>query len=87
MTAATPPRGWPAGVPPRLLGADQAAYYCGVSRNTFLNRVTIGAYPKGVKDGHLTHWDIRQLDAAIDKRFGVSSESANGEVDPLAAYR
>lgn len=57
---------------PRMLSADQAALYMGVSRSKFLSRVDQHTYPSPTKDGGNTLWDLHVLDRFIDKRSGLA---------------
>lgn len=52
------------GLWPRWLGAELAAIYCGISESTFHERVKVGTYPPGFKDGELVQWDRHDLDEA-----------------------
>lgn len=53
--------GWPA-----LLGADQAAAYCGISRNTFESLVDKGRFPRPVKlPIRRKLWQRSALDSAL----------------------
>lgn len=76
--------------PPRQMRAPAAAYYCGVSESTFLDRVRAGAYPPGALDGGARVWLRDDLDAMIERRFGVGAAAANDaedadDADPFAA--
>lgn len=62
--------------PPRQMRVDAAAHYCGVSESTFLSRVNSGQYPPGEKDGGARVWLRDDLDAMIERRFGVSAVSS-----------
>ena len=68
------PRNWPAAALPRIMGPDQAAYYCGVSKNTFLRWVAAGKIPAGKKEGGRVLWDRQALDKALDSMMGVEAE-------------
>jgi predicted DNA-binding transcriptional regulator AlpA len=61
--AALPPT-----VAPRLIGRDDAAAYVGVSPNTFDKMIADGLMPRPrrLTERRLA-WDLRQLDAAIDR--------------------
>ena len=51
---------------PALLGADQAAAYCGVSRGTFQKLVDNGKFPKPVKlPIRRKLWHRASLDSAL----------------------
>jgi predicted DNA-binding transcriptional regulator AlpA len=77
--------------PPRQMRAAAAAYYCGVSESTFLDRVRSGSYPAGELDGGARVWLRDDLDAMIDRRFGVVENGAANDrgrdaaADPFAA--
>lgn len=64
---------------PRLLTADEAARYLGVSRNLFDLEVRQGLWPqglpRGVRGGKMT-WDKQALDRRIDELTGA----ANGPI-------
>lgn len=63
---------------PRLLDATEAALYTGRSRNTFLRGVEAGEWPKHVPDPRdVKLWDVRDLDAEIERRKGRSSIAAD----------
>lgn len=57
---------------PRMLSADLAALYMGVSRSKFLARVERHIYPDPIRDGGNTLWDQRILDRYLDKRSGLA---------------
>ena len=61
--AALPPM-----LPPRLIHRDAAAAYVGVSPNTFDKMIVDGLMPapRRLTERRLA-WDVRQLDAAIDR--------------------
>lgn len=52
--------------PPRLLRADRAAAYLGMSQTTFLDLVAQGLLPKPVKLRGMRAWDRLKLDATVD---------------------
>lgn len=54
------------GLWPRVLGADLAALYCGVSKTWFYRKVSDGIYPRPFENGGLVQWDREDLDAAIE---------------------
>jgi hypothetical protein len=62
---------------PRLLNADLAAAYVGVSKTTFLGDVG-KRWPLPISQGRRRVWDIRQLDEHVDQLAGVGEAS-----DPL----
>lgn len=61
--------------PPRLMRVGAAAYYVGLSVTCFLDRVKAGDYPSGIKDRGIRAWLRDDLDASIERRFGVSDVS------------
>jgi hypothetical protein len=71
--------------------APAAAYYCGVSEQTFLDRVRAGDYPAGIRDRGCRVWLRDDLDAMIDRRFGITADGAANDggrataADPFAA--
>ena len=72
---------------PRRLRTAQAAEYMGVSETTFLARVKEGLYPPPRKEIGATFWLRDDLDAYINRQFGVgvaNDERAANE-DPFAA--
>lgn len=76
--------------PPRQMRCRAAAHYCDLSESTFLARVASGEYPPGAKDGGARVWLRDDLDAAIERRFGVTSllgrrDIDSGDEDPFAA--
>lgn len=59
---------------PRLLRAEKAAAYCGVSINKFKKMVDLGEMPKPkMKSPGIVSWDRFEIDATIDN---MSSENA-----------
>ena len=71
---------------PRQMRVSAAAFYCGVSESTFLDRVKSGEYPPGAKDGGARVWLRDDLDAMIERRFGVTNINNGGDVDdPFSA--
>ena len=72
--------------PPRQMRAGAASYYVGLSESTFLSRVAAGEYPPGARDGGARVWLKDDLDAMIDRRFGVKAAGGRiDDVDPFAA--
>lgn len=67
--------------PPRQMRAGAAAYYVGLSHSTFLARVQAGEYPPGARDGGARVWLRDDLDAAIERRFGVVERTVDGSID------
>ena len=56
-----------------------AAYYVGLSANTFLSRVRDGIYPQGKRDGNRVLWDRLELDRRLDG--GAANEPSSAESD------
>ena len=52
---------------PRLMRADRAAAYLGMSQSSFLQLVKQGVLPKPIKLKGMTAWDRYKLDAAVDE--------------------
>ena len=67
-TLAARPATLPPTLPPRLISRDAAAAYVGVSPNTFDKMIADGLMPnpRQLTERRLA-WDVRQLDAAIDR--------------------
>lgn len=57
---------------------DMAAYYCGLSPNTFEDRVQSGTMPKPHREGRRLLWDLRELDRAL-------GDDPTVEIDTTAA--
>ncbi len=53
------------------MARDMAAYYCGLSVNTFADRVKAGRYPEGIRDGGRILWDKVALDNSLDAESGT----------------
>ena len=51
---------------PRMLRADRAAAYCGMSESSFLALVKEGLLPKPTKLKGIVLWDRTKLDSALD---------------------
>lgn len=69
---------------------EMAAYYCGLSPNTFDDRVEAGLYPKPYRDGRRLLWDLRELDKALGEADehhldGGNGAGAQSEIDRAAA--
>lgn len=73
--------------PPRQMRAAAAAYYLGLSKSTFIDRVAAGEYPQGKWDGGAKVWLRDDLDGIIDRRFNVvrAVAAAAAAADPFAA--
>ena len=67
------------GMQPRMLELPLAAAYVGLSPVAFQKAVSAGRYPKAIADGRSKRWDVRALDAAIDRRSGLSQSSVHDE--------
>jgi predicted DNA-binding transcriptional regulator AlpA len=67
---------------PRLLSADLAAAYLGISRRNMLERVAQHMLPAPLKIGERTLWDIRALDRFVDALMGVTPASAANDEEP-----
>ena len=63
-----PPDNWPNGTLPRGLSINAAAYYIGVSINTFRRMVDSGMMPRPKEFGARKIWDRYELDAALDRK-------------------
>jgi predicted DNA-binding transcriptional regulator AlpA len=62
-----------------------AAYYLGVSESTFRTKVDAGVYPPPRREGGMVFWLRDDLDALIERQFGVSHASTPDAVDELEA--
>ncbi|MBF0305163.1 MAG: hypothetical protein HQL41_05895 [Alphaproteobacteria bacterium] len=62
------PANWPIAALPRRLTREWAAFYCGLSPNTFDTKVKSGEYPAADRDGK---YDVKLLDKAIDQISGL----------------
>src|SRR5687767_9438758 len=60
-------------IKPRLLSCEQAAHYVGLSPNAFEQEVAAGTFPAPVELARVRRrlWDIKAIDAAIDKAMGL----------------
>ena len=78
----------PPGMTPRLLSREQAAAYCGVSRNYFNEHIAtcVRCTPVG---GRRKLWDITLLNEHIDRLSGITPnrESEMSDDDWLAGLR
>ena len=54
---------------------ELAAYYCGISPNTFDARIEAGTYPAGIHVGGRVVWDKVALDMALDIEAGTVTQS------------
>ena len=69
---------------PRILRAELAAAYCGVSEGTFRTMVKDGLYPNPViKRGGIVAWDKAQIDKFIDRMASgdAMSKDTDAEID------
>lgn len=62
---------------PRLLGAELAAAYCGISKSTFVARVGFGQLPAPVRLGRRSLWDRQILDRFIDALVGANDDETD----------
>ena len=62
---------------PRWLSVDAAAAYVGLSQRTFEAEVAFGTFPQPFKLGRTRRrlWDVRALDATMDRASGLSNAS------------
>lgn len=75
---------------PRYLSAQEAAFYTGVSVDTFLAEVKRGIWPQPFKRGKMATkatWDRKAIDAAIDRQSGIENLPApiDTVIDPWEA--
>lgn len=77
------PGNWPHGALPRLLTRAQAAYYVGLSPNSFDQLVRDGVYPKPAVRGR---YDRHALDRALDRLSGLTPEQDVSVADPAPAW-
>lgn len=61
------------GYRPRLLGLDLIAAYVGLSPEAFLQAVRRRSFPAPLREGRRRLWDVRAIDAAIDRRSALPS--------------
>lgn len=83
MEAPKPPK-----MPPRLLGRDDAADYVGLSPNAFDEEVRAGTFPAPFPLTRIRRrlWDVRALDAALDRAMGIATKADDWE-NRKAAWR
>ena len=60
-----------ASLPRELIGVDEAAHLCGVSRATWYRLLAAAKIPKPHKIGHRTLWDAKELRLWIDSQCPV----------------
>lgn len=71
---------------PRLLSAVQAAAYCGVSVATFEQWTPVQPLrPAPAPKRKL--WDIKALDAWLDRESGLESTRSHDETDPYQTWK
>jgi predicted DNA-binding transcriptional regulator AlpA len=68
---------------PRLLTRDQAATYCGLSRQAFSTWVRQGRLPGPVFGS--ARWDLRAIDAALDSASGLAKGANTSALDQWKA--
>jgi hypothetical protein len=63
----------PTGITPRLLSREAAARYVGLSTGAFAAEVAAGTFPEPflLKRTRRHLWDVRALDAALDRKGGA----------------
>lgn len=68
-------------VKPRLLNRHEASLYVGLSPNTFDRQVAAGTFPAPFPLTGLRRrlWDVRALDAAIDRVMGIKAKDDDWE--------
>lgn len=68
-------------IPPRLLSREEAAAYVGLSPTTFDLEVAAGTFPGPfpLTSARRRLWDIRALDAAIDRKSGINAGANDRE--------
>lgn len=59
---------------PRLLSADLASCYMGISKRNFLDRVSTYELPQPRRIGTRVLWDRHTLDEYVDALFGADAE-------------
>jgi predicted DNA-binding transcriptional regulator AlpA len=73
---------------PRLLDREQAAGYVGLSPNAFDREVRAGTFPAPFPLTKIRRrlWDVRALDAALDRAMGIVAKTDDRE-SRKAAWR
>lgn len=74
----------PPTLPPRLIGREAAAAYVSLSATAFDDMVAAGKMPPPIfLTGRRRAWDVRELDAAVDRlpRIGDSPDETWEDVD------
>jgi hypothetical protein len=72
----------PAGMTPRLLSREAAARYVGLSTGAFAAEVAAGTFPAPFLLKHTRRrlWDVRALDAALDRHGASFTDNEGWEV-------
>ena len=70
---------------PRLMTRDQAATYCGLSRNQFSNWVRDGLVPPPI--ARTKRWDRHAIDQRLDQLSGLAVQSALSPLEQWKADR
>lgn len=65
----------PAGITQRMLSKEQLAAYCNISLGHVNNWISAGYLPRAMKNTRL--WDIRAVDAALDKNSDIKRNPTN----------
>ncbi len=71
---------------PRLLDRKGAALYVGLSPNAFDREVKAGTFPAPFPLTRIRRrlWDVKALDAAVDRAMGVKAKDDNWEASKRA---
>jgi predicted DNA-binding transcriptional regulator AlpA len=74
--------------PARLLDRETAAAYVGLSPNAFDQEVRAGTFPAPFPLTRIRRrlWDVRALDAALDRAMGITTKADDRE-SRKAAWR
>jgi hypothetical protein len=70
---------------PRLLSRTDAAFYCGVSIQTFSTWVRQGILPSAVPG--TARWDLRAINLRLDELSGLNGETDKAPLDDWRAKR
>ena len=68
------------GLRPRVLDTNLAAAYVGLSPRAFRQAVKDGIYPPSLGDSTRARWDVCALDAAVDRRSGLTPTEGEDEI-------
>lgn len=71
-------------IAPRLLTKEQAAHYCGLSPSGLDAWVRAGIVPGPIAG--TKRYDLRAIDAALDRHSGIKAEAASIPEDPLEKW-